>query len=635
MYITLSLALQNLTKDLLLSYAARLTTDRKPHTKADIAKLVEQKLKGDLEKFWNELEEIDKLAISEALYSSDGRLDLSRFRAKYGKFPTGIHPTGIQGYDGYSKSPSSLLNFFLYRDAFGYFIPEDLLQPLKKFTPKPIPLQLATALELPNCLEKVEEHYQWQEDDEGITVLSRRGTYKFPRREPKVTQTTKQIPISKRDMEFAAQQDLQTVLRLIAKGKVTVSDKTSRVSAVAAKEIAALLSGGDFFEIIEKKDKWAQEIGPIKAFAWALLAQTAKLAEIQGKKLALTKAGLNALNNPCHETLRKIWQHWLKTSAFDEFERVDVIKGQGGKGGRSMTAVANRRTAITLALSKCPVGQWIKLDEFSCFMQAAGIHFEVTHNPWGLYISDQNYGSLGDSSLDEWSILQARYISCFLFEYAATLGLIDVAYVSPKDVNCNYTALWGTDDLAFLSRYDGLLYFRLNALGAYCLGLSNQYTPQKSQARAKVSVLPSLQISFLEESPTPECALLLDTYAEQEAPGVWRLTRNKALAAVEEGHQIAELREFLQSCDEQPLPETVEAFISNTDKQARALRTKGLALLIECTDTKTAETIAQNKCTKDLCKRAGDKDLVVLASLEKQFRKAVNILGYGMPKVNA
>jgi hypothetical protein len=28
---------------------------------------------------------------------------------------------------------------------------------------------------------------------------------------------------------------------------------------------------------------------------------------------------------------------------------------------------------------------------------------------------------------------------------------------------------WGTDDLALLSRYDGLRYIRLNALGAYCL----------------------------------------------------------------------------------------------------------------------------------------------------------------------
>jgi hypothetical protein len=173
----------------------------------------------------------------------------------------------------------------------------------------------------------------------------------------------------------------------------------------------------------------------------------------------------------------------------------------------------------------------------------------------------------------------------------------------------------------------------LNSLGAYCLGAANQYTPSKVQARAKVSVLPSLQISILEEALAPESALLLDTYAEQESPSVWRLARNKALAAVEGGHQITELREFLQDCDEQPLPETVEAFINNAERQARALRNIGLALLIECVDEQTAEAIAKHKGTKDLCQRAGAKNLVVPATVEEQFRKAVNILGYGMPKV--
>ena len=47
-----------------------------------------------------------------------------------------------------------------------------------------------------------------------------------------------------------------------------------------------------------------QEIGPIKAFAWPLLVQAAKLAELHGKKLALTKAGRHALGAPAAETLR-------------------------------------------------------------------------------------------------------------------------------------------------------------------------------------------------------------------------------------------------------------------------------------------------------------------------------------------
>ena len=59
------------------------------------------------------------------------------------------------------------------------------------------------------------------------------------------------------------------------------------------------------------------------------------------------------------------------------------------------------------------------------------LDFEVTHDPWKLYIGERQYGSLGYGGSHGWSILQGRYISALLFEYAATLGLLDVAYVCP------------------------------------------------------------------------------------------------------------------------------------------------------------------------------------------------------------
>jgi hypothetical protein len=79
---------------------------------------------------------------------------------------------------------------------------------------------------------------------------------------------------------------------------------------------------------------------------------------------------------------------------------------------------------------------------------------------WDLYISDAHYGSLGYEGYHDWEILQGRYILCLLFEYAATLGIVDVAYDSPVNARDDYDKLWGTDELWFLSRYDGLCEFR-------------------------------------------------------------------------------------------------------------------------------------------------------------------------------
>ncbi len=64
---------------------------------------------------------------------------------------------------------------------------------------------------------------------------------------------------------------------------------------------------------------------------------------------------------------------------------------------------------------------------------------------------------------------------CFLFEYAATLGLIDVAYIRPEHAEIDFDDYANTGSIEFLSRYDGLKYFRINPSGAYCLGLTNVY----------------------------------------------------------------------------------------------------------------------------------------------------------------
>ena len=244
-----------------------------------------------------------------------------------------------------------------------------------------------------------------------------------------VKTVTHQLPLVRRDTARAAQHDLQTVLRLINKGRIIVSEKTLQASSATVAEIASLLRDGDFYEPTPKKARWTQEVGPLKAFAWPLLVQAAKLAELHGKKLALTKAGRHALGAPPAETLRLLWQRWLKSKLLDEFNRIDAIKGQHGKGKRAMTAVEGRRTVIAAALKQCPVSHRVQVDDFFRFMVATALRFEVTREPWDLYISDPQYGSLGYEGYHDWEILQGRYTLCLLFEYAATLGMIDVAYV--------------------------------------------------------------------------------------------------------------------------------------------------------------------------------------------------------------
>ncbi|HEX8846072.1 MAG TPA: hypothetical protein VF791_15585 [Pyrinomonadaceae bacterium] len=601
-------ALNHLTVDDLKKHLALLPTADKPTRKVELVIEIARHLEGDgLLRLWEQLDETQKAAVSEVVHSPDGLFRAERFQARYGRQPD----WGARDQWGYNRTPS-LLRLFIYRDG---LMPVELQERLKAFVPEPPAPKLKIADEIP-------EFFNWREES---------FDFEARRREVKV----KQIPVVQSAMEHHAPYDLHIVLRLIERGKLSVSDKTLLPSATTIDEIAALLRGGDYYYAPDqpKKKKYEQEVGPVKAFAWPLLLQAAGLTELHGKRLALTKAGRKALSSSAADTLRLCWQRWLKTKLLDELRRIDVIKGQTGKGARGLTVTALRRTVIADALKECPIGSWIKVDEFFRYMRAAGFDFEVTRDPWELYIEEYGYGNLGQNDYAQWSILEGRYALCFLFEYAATLGVIDVAYVPPAGARQDFSDLWGADDLEFFSRYDGLLYFRLTPLGAYCLGLTDKYVPTQVTARASISVLPSLRINVTGAPLLPEEMLLLETYAEKESDSVWYLDRARIMAALENGHQIAALREFLQARDEQPLPETVEAFLQGAEHNVKRLRDRGPAVLVECADAQLAETLAQHEKTKPLCLRAGEKHLVVAATDEEKFRQVLHSLGYCLPKV--
>ncbi|MYB35216.1 MAG: hypothetical protein F4X92_08900 [Gammaproteobacteria bacterium] len=570
-----------------------------------MAAVIADQLSGEfLRDFWNKLGKLEQLAVREAAYDPLGEVDWVRFRAKYGSIPKRSKKYG---------APPSHLEFFLYSCGHSTaisLVPDDLKARLLKFVEQPPEVKLAIEPELPEYVEQ------------------RESRYVPPGQEPKFLQ----VPIVVRVMDQVALKDLTTMLKLLENGKISVSDKTRRPSLATIKTISNNLDGGDFFEPDQEKYYIGKGVGAIRAFAWPMLLQAGKLVQLNGSKLAVTKAGRDTFKAPLEDTIRNLWNKWINSTIIDEFSRIDVISGQTrGKGRRAMTAASGRRPVVSEALGQCPVDQWVRFDEFSRFMQADGYGFEITRNPWLLYISDAEYGSLGYSGHDEWHILQGRYIRCLLFEYAATLGLIDVAYVHPDNARDDFHGFWAAEEMRFLSRYDGLEYFRLNPLGAYCLGLADKYESKLSLDTTPVQVFSDLRICAEKPLSTQE-SLLLETWANVEAEGVWRLDRTKSVIAVENGQGIGDLRLFLEDRDQQPLPEKVEGFLRSVERNGQALGEQGRALLVECATEEIAAMLSSDKKISKLCLLAGKKHLAVKESSEANFRKAIRDLGFGMPR---
>ena len=583
----------------------------KPHPtrKADMAAAIMGHLAGDpLRDVWEDLDEVQRLAVAEAVHDPDRRFRLDRFQAKYDRLPKGLTDVGYR--------ESSPLRLFLYGiTRYGEtpgVVPIDLAARLRSFVSKPPEVEVASTTELPATFRQ-----------------ARRGYVR-----PGEPVPFDQVELLRRDAEQAALREVLTLLRLVDTNAVTVSAATRRATAASGRRIAKVLEGGDFFDPEEEKaNRWQQVPGPVRTHAWPLLLQAGKLVAMRGSKLALTKAGRAALAASPADTLNNLWNRWITNPVFDEFSRIDEIKGQTrGRGKRALTVAAERRDVIEQALARCPVGRWVLFDDFSRFMRASSLTFEVTSDPWTLHLGEPRYGSLGFGGNHDWNFVQGRYVLCVLFEYAATLGLIDLAYTRPEDSRLDFTEMSSSDSLAYLSRYDGLRYFRLNALGAYCLDLTASYTPSRPEVRAAVSVYPDRRIQPADGTLGHDEILLLETYANREAADVWRLDGTKMLLAIESGRDLDELRNFIACRDDQELPEPVEGFLRRTERAARALAPRGPAMLFECGDDETFARLMEDRTVGRLCLPAGERHLVVPEKSVAAFRKAVHGMGFGMSR---
>jgi hypothetical protein len=610
-FATLSETLFNETVQTLKRLAALVQPSRLPTRKTELVELLTEQLQGErLRNLWNQLDELQQAAVAETVYGQDSLFHADRFLAKYGTSPDWGERKGFSTHD----AKPSLLGLFFYHGS----IPDELKQRLINFVPEPTPTELHIVDDIPAFMEQEWEIWNPQ------TKSYETGTV--------------EVPVIRRETERTAFYEFKAVLELIEAQEISVSEKTHTPTSAALKAIDKLLLNGDFYDDVtlaaESADQDYEAIGPIRAFAWPMLLQAGHLIEPAGRRLRLTAAGAKALQGPSEKALSALWQRWLKSRLFDELSRIDNVKGQAGRGRQGLTAVAPRRETLDAVLSICPTNHWIEVDELFRDMQANERDFEVTHDPWNLYVIDPNYGSLGHEGYHDWSILQARYALCVLFEYAATLGLIDVAYVVPHGARPNYQHIWGTDDFSFFSRYDGLLYIRINPLGAYCLGQADSYraaplaeeeaTPQEP----RLQVLPNLEIHASNNALSPVEAFLLDSYAKKVSDNVWQLDQVRLLEILEKGHSVAVLRELLETYSDQALPETVSRFLADMQDPSKRLRDLSAARLIECADAALARLLANDVATQGLCMLAGDRYLVVREDLAGQFRNALHKLGY-------
>jgi hypothetical protein len=275
-------------------------------------------------------------------------------------------------------------------------------------------------------------------------------------------------PVRVRRTAPDALSNLVAVLELAADGRLRCAAGTRRPLAATVRLVEDALVAGDYYGGPEGEPGDGGE--PIAAFAWPMLLQAGGLARRDGSRLELTPRGQAVLARPSYRCVGALWDRWRGSVSQDELSRVEAIGGQRKTG--TLTPVASRRAAVAAGLAALEPGVWVDVDAFFAILRTQAVPLAVTAGPlarWGLYLEDPRRGSLGPAGWKAWDAVEGRYALCVLFEYAATLGVIDVAYAGPRGARGDYRELWGAGQRDSLSRYDGLAAIRVSELGAAIL----------------------------------------------------------------------------------------------------------------------------------------------------------------------
>ncbi|HEV2639982.1 MAG TPA: hypothetical protein VGX23_32915 [Actinocrinis sp.] len=275
-----------------------------------------------------------------------------------------------------------------------------------------------------------------------------------------------------RETEAEALANLRKVLTLVGRGKLKCSENSRRPSEITVRMVQEVLVRGDYYPDEE-----------IAGFAWPLLLLSGGLALLDGPWMRPTARGrtLPAAEEPdLRAALAGLWTRWLTKAPIDELMRVDAIRGQ--RIPATLTAPTKRRAAVAAGLSALPLEGWVPVDRLLRIVRDQEPPLVVPRSAdalWRLYLEDPDQGSLGHPGFGDWDILEGRYALCVVFEYAATLGLLDLVYRDPEDARDDFRQNWGVGNYRYLSRYDGLVAVRRTALG------TSVFNPALAPARAE------------------------------------------------------------------------------------------------------------------------------------------------------
>lgn len=558
--------------------------------KADRVECIRQALlnPASLRALWEKMDNLSRRAVASA-YHNGGEFNSAAFVAQYGSMP----PRPQKGVAGWFYPEPIILDLFIHnapgpqRYTFTARIPEDMMPLLAELVPPAEKFQVTGQPAAPESLTG-------------------------PHGEP--------IELMRAETEQAGLHDLRAYLRLVDRGEIRPSS-SARLTATGAKKILDNLMLPDFLPLPEPY-RAHQTIRP---FGLDTFAREAGLVRYQSTTgLSLTDRGRTFYQSGNPEILLDAFETWTGQGEFDELSRISALKGQKSRN-TYLTDPASRREAVVEALSWCPAGVWIDIEEFYRALKIWHFDFEVETTIYSnLYVGHPEYGALHGPAY--WALVKGLYINCLLWEYMGVIGALDLIYTHPEEAYFEANLPY-YDEYSF-SLYDGLKYFRINNLGAFLLGQAAEYTPAYPVDKPLFSLSENLALTVTGPELTPNEQHLLRQLAVPVEGRQYRLDLDQALTALESGIDWQELADFLTKRHAGPLPEAARAWLEQVDQRRQAFQEAGPALLVRVNSPDLADLVLADPVLQKFCGALDRKTLVIPAQKEKVLRSRLKELGY-------
>ena len=575
-----------------LKYFARiLRLSKKLSRKAELIQALAREMVSNPGRLIDELNDTEKRVISEVVHNG-GTYKICSYKAKYADWCPTREP------DAWSSNPS-LVWLCCKLEAGSYVMPPGLLNVLSSVVPKPDAARISPHDDIPSSMPDK----------------------RFGSR-----------PIQIHLGSEIALLELSRILGLVKEGRIKLQPNTVKVTSYARELMAHALIPSDFPmdmpSRMRRSVEGVDQVSNIRPYAWGRLIQQCGWCKPSQDALNLTAQGKLMLTGKDLGNFPGGVRRFIISDAFDELKRVDGLPAPSNYAKRFLSRPSDRRKAIWVSMQNWPSGRWLSFEEVFRYLVASESGFRTYGLPYGLSLG---YSASGETLYPEEHI-DRIFLRAFLFESLGTMGLLDLAYVCPHFLWPDTQHIQLHKHRSFCTPYDGLLYVRINSLGAHCLGLADSFK-QKVENRPEVfRVLPNHEICVISRDRLPPPAsYLLPVMAKQASEFVWQIDRDTLLKHLEAGARVKNLIDLLETFSHDMIPDNVRTYLTDLERKAACVVESREAVLFELANDRVAAEIAGDKRTAKYCKVACNQFLVVSKRDLRAFRNAARKLGYVFP----